>query len=58
MNSVVHALEKIELWMENSSLRKAMKSFGAGVSSERITEAMQINYCNAIAARVIKALAP
>ena len=32
-----------------------MKAFDAGVSSEPVTEAMQMNHCNAIATRVMKA---
>lgn len=56
MKTVVRALGHPELWVENFALKKAMKTFGAGVSSEPVTEAMLMNHRNATASRIVKPL--
>ena len=59
MKTVVHALEQTELvYGKYFTQEKAMKAFDAEVSKEPVTEAMQMNHCNAIAVRVMKAFCP
>ena len=56
MKTVEHALEHVELWVENTALKKAMKAFGAAVNSEPVNEATQMHHRDAMAARVVKPL--
>ena len=56
MKTVVRALEHRELWVENATLKRAMRVCGAGLRSGPASEATLTSQHNSVAARVVKPL--